>query len=385
MKTASNFRMLPLLVTTVACAGPQATGSDSGGTEDMRIGSVNEPDYAFSGILALSPWGDRIYVLQRSVPEVWWFGIQGTRRGTIGGRGEGPGKLVGPSHFGFKGDSLWVKDILLGRVTLFDPTSGAPRRTIAFATPTRSAGWAVLKPGTPLSDGTLLVEPGVPADALTSGRVGQVPLLKVDESGTVRDTLAWRNVRGEVMAIELRGNLSWSVRHPLPGSSLLAVDKLGDVIYLAEGTAAGSDPAFRLTAVSTSGDTLWAREYERPRVRVRPSDLDALADSAYEAMPSVHDRMSKSQFRDVYLQGVGALDFFPSIVRLVVSSEGTIWLRHEDGLGETAEWTAFDKRGNPTNRAVTPTVFTVHAITKTHMWGVERDGADIEYVVRRTY
>ena len=98
-----------------ACASPTETADrirTLAWSEDLRIGSVDEEEYAFTYLTNVSVGpDDRIYVSQWQVPEVWIFEADGTPAGRLGGGGAGPGEFGGIVSVGWVDDTLWVSDI----------------------------------------------------------------------------------------------------------------------------------------------------------------------------------------------------------------------------------------------------------------------------------
>ncbi len=88
---------------------------------DLRIGAIDDPDYAFGrvGVLADGPDG-MLYSMHPHEVEIRRWSADGAPAGTVGREGEGPGEFVRPRSIGFFGDSLWVMDSRAFRVSYFD-------------------------------------------------------------------------------------------------------------------------------------------------------------------------------------------------------------------------------------------------------------------------
>ena len=78
---------------------------------ELRIGSVDDPAYAFTYVNALEVGGDgSIYSLHEQDAVVRRWTPDGRPADTLGRRGEGPGEFTDPRALGWHGDSLWVMD-----------------------------------------------------------------------------------------------------------------------------------------------------------------------------------------------------------------------------------------------------------------------------------
>jgi DNA-binding beta-propeller fold protein YncE len=73
--------------------------------------------------LAINPSEGLVYVSDTWAHVIYVYGLDGTRRGTIGQRGEGPGNLNYPTHVFVDNDGLiYVSDTLNFRVQIFKPS-----------------------------------------------------------------------------------------------------------------------------------------------------------------------------------------------------------------------------------------------------------------------
>src|SRR5690606_24027972 len=123
---------VPVIVCLLVSCGGAASDEDSFVehlpqltlTEELRIGSVDDPDAGFSQIggLTIGPDGN-LYVIEQQDNEVRVYDAQGTLVRRFGRQGEGPGEFLFPSQLGVVGDTLWVTDLRLQRLSLFT-TSG---------------------------------------------------------------------------------------------------------------------------------------------------------------------------------------------------------------------------------------------------------------------
>jgi hypothetical protein len=263
--------------------------------EELRIGSVEDPEIGFSRVDEIDVDRDgRIYVFETLPPEIRVYAPGGEFLHKIGGPGEGPGEFRGPRFsFGVHGDTVWVIDLLFARrITLFTRageilSTGA---IDAVPAPLEESGMsASLVPFEMDSDGLFASEIGPislpPSSDPLLRRMGpgavQVPWARFDGSGMVVDTVGWGRAG----------------RDTSPDSPTIWWLKLaeGEVEVQRLGPASSDEGIFRVIRTNVIGDTLAERSF-----RFRPIVSDSI---------------------DALLDPV-------TFVR--VGSDGAVWLRRED-------------------------------------------------------
>ncbi len=218
--------------------------------EELRIGSLDDPEASFSSILGLAVGPeDRLYVTQWQVPEIWIFDSDGRRVGTVGRAGQGPGELSAPSALRWLGDTLWVSDGMARRLNFYD-RAGRFLEAIHFSIPNPAAG-ASFGPAAPLADGSVLGKSGFAPSAVLRDGLDRMPVLKVSRSGEVLDTVAEQALRRQVMQVRLGSNGSFlQSLHPLRASSHVAPAADGGSVWAVDPAPEDSPGAF---ASSESG------------------------------------------------------------------------------------------------------------------------------------
>ena len=166
-----------------SCSGPEAAERAFGAEEwavegpAVRIGSVDDPDYAFRSVLALamSPTGV-LHSLHRGEATIRRWDGQGRPAGILGGEGEGPGEFDAPSRLGFFGDSLWVMDRLAYRVSYFDLGGsflGSISPRVDMSPDPDNPEASVARPAFPLRDGSIYGLAPAWSDAIARGRLSE--------------------------------------------------------------------------------------------------------------------------------------------------------------------------------------------------------------------
>ena len=129
----------------VSCSAPETVAPDP--LRRLEVATVidgAQRDLVPIGWLAVSP-GGRLAVAQQQDGIVRLFDTAGTALGQAGRTGDGPGEFREISSGGWLGDSLWIIDGLLRRLTILGAT-GALVRSVALPMPD-SAGARVAIPG----------------------------------------------------------------------------------------------------------------------------------------------------------------------------------------------------------------------------------------------
>lgn len=174
-------------------------GADPGAEGGVQFGSVP----AEFGIAA--DGHGRVFVLDRTARRVFAFDSAGTLLAEFGSRGQGPGEFERPAGMGAgPGDSLWVYDMALGRITRYS-ADGSRASTL----PVSFGGGAALPSLHPLPDGHVQQARTLSGMGGETSRTSDL-VLRFDGTGAVRDTL-WTSPRPP----------SRTVRLPNPGGGVV--------------------------------------------------------------------------------------------------------------------------------------------------------------------
>ena len=347
----------------------------------MRIGSLDDPDYLFGlvGPVVPGPDGFMYSLHPREAVVRRWTG-DGAPAGTVGRRGEGPGEFTQPGQMGFFGDSLWVMDYGLYRLSYFDP-DGLLLGTSSPEITAVSPGGAPFRVSAPLRDGTFMARGNAPSYQWATGGLTEVPLVRTDDSGNVLGTI-WTQFteQRDVFAILRDDGFGGTFStQPFGDSPVWFLAERG-VIVADRRAWTGVGPAVvKVTTVALAGDTLFTSDI--PYV---PTPLPAeRVDSAVRVMTERLRNFPEGRIRDAMYRP----SHVPPIGSVMVGNDGTIWLRRFDPIvsesGESmTEWWVLDPDGTPLARAVTPSGLRVRAISEDMVWGVEQDEMEVEYIVR---
>lgn len=344
--------------------------------EELRIGVViGDPmrEFGFIAGLAVDDAG-RIYVLDSMAREIRVFDPDGKFLSAFAQRGSGPGELNSPSAVLIGGgDTILVPDVPNGRVQRF-LTDGSP----AGQSPMDLAR------GFPLSWATrdgLLLEELRPHPPSSSGEAPPALVLLRDGGGQVVETLLEMEDSG---ALQYRNGMAHMVAFsPEPRWALLEDGRL----------VSGRLSAYRLEIRDRNGrmGRVVTKSFE-PRP-LRDSDRQALR----ERIRGVYGSGPLSAEREQMIRTMEFGTHFPAFASLFGGPDGTLWVQqalqvssfepHEIasfGLHAIAarEYDIFDREGRYQGTMTPPRGFDPMMAQGEHLYGVQRDDLDVQYVVR---
>ena len=267
-----------LVLSLAGCAAEDSSGTDHvdelprlTATEELRIGSLDDPDMGFTRIGAVAV--DRnanVYVMEPEEREIRVYDPQGSLVRRIGRQGSGPGEFETPTAFGMVGDTLWANDIRNRRITLFTrdgelitsfTTTPIPIETIPGMSVMLTAS-GLARDGTLTSSWMVAVTRDPPTDTV------MIPVVRMDTTGAILDT-----VRYVTWAFPQRGTIMAGSREiPLPSTpSAGPLEHAGPdgSVFAVERPFAGNaqEGAFTVTRIDPAGDTVYRLPYRyRPRV-----------------------------------------------------------------------------------------------------------------------
>ncbi len=375
-------------VFSVGCGG----GADSaanlfGGTPwtldgpEVRIGSLDDPDYLFGLVGAVVPGPDGfIYSLHPRDAVVRRWTADGTPAGTIGRQGEGPGEFTQPGRMGFFGDSLWVMDSGLNRASYFD-TGGEFLGSVSPEISLEGPNGRAVRPGYPLRDGTFTARPGAGAMQIATGELTENPLMRVDAEGNALGTIWLQPYKPlDILALLDQGGRGGMFSNQAVRDAPITASLERGLLVIDRDAWTGSGPAtIGVTRIDLGGDTLFARSFPYTPVPLSSERVDSAVRATTERLRNYSEGdIRAATYRPSHLPPLGGI---------VVGRDGTIWLRHYDPTRSEAgeevyEWWVLDAEGHPLARAVTPARLRLRTITADVVWGVERDELDVEYIVR---
>ena len=363
--------------------GPFAANLWTLGEREVRIGSVDDPDYVigFIGGMALGPDG-LVYTLELAEGSIRRWTPEGAPAGTIGRRGEGPGEFEQPTGMGFFGDSLWVWDGQAYRVSYFD-LDGEFLGSVSPRVDPGGMDASPPRPDRPLRDGTFIGSSPLYGYAIADGTPKESPIVRMDADG---DLLAriWAMpleahnffvITGDGMRSFSDQPFEDGYRNSIGDDGVLVVDRRA---WTGEGEA-----GLTVTRIGLDGDTVFGATVPYDPVPLPPERFDSAVAAKVEQWRSRPTGADEGKIRDAMYRPA----YLPAVRGIMRADDGTIWLprfdpvESRDGESMTESW-VLDAEGAPLARALFPTGVKVMVITGDKVWGIEMDEMDVQYIVR---
>jgi hypothetical protein len=277
-------------------------------------------------------------------------------RGTVrvvGRRGAGPGEFNSVGQLGWLGDTLWVSDGRLPRVTFFSDTG----RLIRVETAMPTVSWI------PRPDGRLVgivwAQLGVPFAPwiVTSQRAGDLD----------RDTLkVFRNPPVEMYALPPANAMN-----PQPFAFRAIANWAPDGSRFCNASPDGTDT--RLECVDDRGRTLLETTL---KLNQRP-----LTDAVYDSMITVLSRApgrTRESMRDLIRRPRN----LPPVMNLMIANSGEAWLRRSHSYEPASRWTRVHPNGSIRDDVEIPQRYRVIRADADGLWAAVADNDGLETLHR---
>ncbi|MEN8376047.1 MAG: 6-bladed beta-propeller [Gemmatimonadota bacterium] len=361
-------------------------------TEVLRVGSLDDPDYALTwfSMVEVGPDG-RIYTLHPMEQVVRAFSPDGALEFVIGGRGEGPGEFLRPFEMGRISDTLWVNDNANNRFTLFSLAGeliGSVRVPLNAQVDDPDARRAL--PETLLPGGRIHAALLAPTHKIVDGTITHDVRVLMDRDGLVTDTIAripFGEGTWEITDPDNPRAARLYTGQPLADSPLSALAFGEDAFWVVDRTVGRGDTGsdYEVAKITFAGDTVFRRAF--------PANVEPASDAAIDSLlTTTTDRLADGPIG----QGVGRgklrgwveRDFYrPSaragVMALIVGRDGTLWLQEAGKWEAEADtWLVLGPDGEPLARVTLPTDLRVLATDANNVWGSRTDELDVPYVVR---
>jgi hypothetical protein len=351
-------------------------------TPVSRIGSLDGAETAFGRINVIAPAPDgRIAVGQPASLDVWIFSPEGERLDVVGRQGEGPGEFRMISMTGWRGDTLWVADGSLNRVTLFPPGGRAP---VVIGGPARRGPVGTRVPIPATGGHWFTIRQTRPPQQPDAQSKQELLVLDTDWSEKVR--LATFNEGPGMFKVPLGGNQEIRLgAHPFADHPLAVMSPRGmDVTIVRRELPPrnGAPRVYTLTRVRFPADTVFHRQIGAPAVRITKETRDAVVQD-YASVESIQRRFgSASTTRAALADGFPFPAFHPPVSDMTVGLDGRTWVRGPDDQIGPVRWQVFDNTGRLVANVTGDRRISMAAPDATGMWGVVRDDLDVHYLVR---
>lgn len=322
----------------------------------------------------------RLVALEGRAGRVRVFDRQGRVLSEFGRIGQGPGEFASPISVGVQGDTIWVSDAMLRRVTKFS-FSGRVLETLPIKYPADTGDFperlvvqAVLKDGTMV--GTTPVLASRSPDNLPESRR---KIYKFD--GRRVDTLLTFRVGHPALRF---GDAGVSSYQPFNDGDLVLFNPIGQFVVLLERRAADSfgPRSFVVTRVFADGRRTRAEIPYEP-IAIPKAVRDSVVRNGvafFRNMPSrCCDRMTESDLE----RGLFLPKFFPPVSELAAAGENVL-VRREAMLGPWARWLAVNASGRVMMSFELPAQESILVAKLPFMWtlGPGKDGEPVVKMYR---
>ncbi len=316
--TFDDARLLPL-TREFLIEGPAA---------DPALNAVSDAVLASNGDVLVLDYGD--VVIKR-------FGQRGALIGTIGRAGSGPGEFRGLSEAGWTGDTLWVHDATLRRITLF----AGEKSVRSFPVQSPFAGThSSLRP---MAVRGSRIRVGVAVTPIQPDGTQQDFLLFHDDpltgsTGTIRPL----SRAGATLSLDVQhqGRLSHvQGSQPFSSAPLWGIARRGGVVVVDRQGATTPSPAqFTVSRYNEFGTPIFTRS-----LSYRPQRLDL----ATQASTLAWMRNSPITYNDAEVKRVVIIPpFLPPVQEAVIGSDGLTWLGLWEPVGNAERTTVvLDEKG----------------------------------------
>ena len=344
-------------------------------SSDGTIGSeFKGANYQFTRIVGVAV-GARgvIYVADASTNDIRVFDSAGVFVRAIGRDGNGPGEFRSLRSIGFVGDTLWAIDAGLRRTSLFS-REGRLLSTIANSSPVGGATGFTLQMTAVLGHGRAL---GVAEAGMRSGASrAREPILMLDRTGSVLDTVAWINASHQIFRVVSPRGATGFVLQPFSDAGLVIPHSEGSTVFVVDRSVATNarNASFQVSAIRWDGDTAWSRRIPYspvPLARERAdSFVTALRRSFLPGGVSAED-IRRQAFTP---------EFLTPVAGGIAATDGSLWLRRDEHLSTVEYWIV--NRTGVVRTLQLPRTNAIMAANDTFAWAVSADNDGVPTITR---
>lgn len=391
MLHSSRSRLFHLAVAFLTLPSPAAAQSSLAQApawdleEVLRMGAYDTPGLDLSLVTDLATDTEgRIVVLDRLGPTVRVFSNNGEFIKELGSRGEGPGEYRMPFRLGLLGDSVWITDGRLYRVTYFsrdlEVVGTLPARSSPSGSGLSAPASAVLR------DGSLVFQEALGLTSMKVGKPAPVSIFVASPDGRVADTLVTFNYGKRFFPLEVRGTISAQENPFSPNGEWAASRKGTQVVVLRqelesqEITVHGSDNRRRTATFVERGPVLAKEDVER-----------------WASTVAEKNAMGRNGLAREYYQGlldvVGFPKTAPVVDRILVENSGAVWLqlwglpggpgpREMPGSSGKKEWVILTPGLEPAGRITLPSRAVLLDVQCSGVLAAQYDELDVPFISR---
>lgn len=315
--------------------------------------------------------------------EVLTFDDNGSYGGSIGRQGAGPGEFAFISTLGLHGDTLWVGDAGLGRVTRFLP-DGSLVTTISPWLP----GVENFRPLFLAPDQSVIIGPpeGMSLAGDPAGR-RQTVWTRWQSDDRIIDTLAVGSITHEMMMVRGETGAIRSVSQPFGERTPISYTGTEPYAIAASGIRDGDEGTIVVERLHFDGrrDTALTVRY-RP-TRVTSAMVDRVIHETGRTLswnPGAPEPSARapSEIAEQLRSAMYVPDYRPPVWDLVQGVDGVIWIGREMGAAGRVSWIIANETDGPLARLELPAHQRPMAAAGTYVWLSDPTPLDVGRVVK---
>jgi hypothetical protein len=411
---------LPALILSLALAGSLWACREGGGAadythiddlapltlvEEVRIGSVDDPDVGFSRIGRIHVDADgMVFVHESTDQQIRLYDAEGRFVRSYGRRGDGPGEFRVILGFGLLGDTLWVSDGGARRLTLFSRSGDllhtvSPRVMVQMEGLGRYSGApsGSIYPNELGPRGEILGRPSSPMYPNLPDSIVRIPVIRFDTTGAILDTVETTPTVISYRAAEFtydrpEGGRSTSyirIGPPVSDSATVLADLRPDdhvgpdhrvAIHWAVTGSSTPSGVLTVTRTTPAGDTVMHGGVGYAPRAVTPEFLDSVADQRPRGL-----RLPASDSAELARFTRSVMQWPPHhqpTVQWEASDEGTIRLRLSEADASANRWVVFTGDGRVRGLVDLEPATRIQWLEGDRMWVVETDAFEVPWLVR---
>ena len=369
---------------SMSLAGPVAaqSGATLKARADMRIDGNTEDLVPVTGVYVSRD--GFVALAQAQDATVKLFDRNGKLVSRLGRRGEGPGEFSALGRGGWIGDSLWISDPRLARISFFDTKKflgslNTKRTSLDAGLRQKIPPFMMAFPAALSADHAYIALMTSPQGPLAS-RYSEPVYGYLDSNGVVKNIILAMPPSPDGFDVRKRGVGAVYMSQPFKRKAMEGVAPDGSRVALVQAIIDGKDKGtFSALMVSHRGDTIYNRSH---RFRTTPLPR-SVGDSAMKAdLREISRRpFAAGELAAEYRRRVAIPDVYPPFTHILVGLDNSLWI----GLRETQQGTPYlvlDQKGNQVGVVTFPRRTRVGAARIDTAWVTEMDDDDIESVVR---
>jgi len=355
--------------------------------EDFRLGGFEDDGLLLTTVGTVREHASgAVFVGQPVSGTILRIDEHGRQGAILGGRSEGPGEFRTLGNFVLRGDTLFVADPQLRRVTHFGLDGDQPGTTTfhdaASDLATELQGGRAF-PVVGIGESAALA---IPSAIPSPGNTIRLPLVWLSAGGErsrvitelvvpapIEVEIGGRRIVGSPGALHdaLGGHDRWTVAPDGSGIVVARVSRRDDAQFV----------AVTVTWIDLEPGGMSERIVFRSPARAVPERTKRELEERTVAQMAGALGAAPARLRRALAEILEPADYLPPVTDVALSTDGAAWLRGTPGDGQVI-WRVVRPREGVVARVRTPEEVTLRSITPAGVWGVISDSYDVPVLIR---